>query len=348
MTTLLQCLRVVACALGLAACGSGQPSEGGDGGIDGGSNGGSDDAGSGPAASCVGLPATCGPGGDDSCCNSPQVAGGSYSRGYDVAGDPNSGDMSAPATVSSFRLDKYEVTVGRFRAFVQAGRGTQAAAPPAGAGRHARISGSGWDPGWNAMLVADAGALTAAVQCNATFQTWTGAPGANEARPMNCLTWYEAMAFCAWDGGYLPTEAEWNYAAAGGDQQRGYPWSSPPSSLIIDGSYASHLNGANNCLGDGVTGCAVTDLVPVGTKPAGEGRWGQSELAGNVAEWTLDWFSVYPKPCSDCANLDVAAERVLRGGSFGVSTFYMRMRSRSPVSPTTRSSGTGVRCARAL
>ena len=332
--------------LGLAACGSGRPSVVGD--DDGGTDGTPVDGDGGgtasmPPASCVGLPKTCGASSNDSCCNSPQVVGGAYYRGYDVAGDSNSGDMSYPATVSSFRLDKYEVTVGRFRAFMLAGMGTQSSPPPAGAGAHAKIPGSGWDTSWNTKLVATTAALGVALKCNATFQTWTDTPGANEDRPVSCLTWYEAMAFCAWDGGFVPTEAEWSYATAGGEQQHAYPW----SSLTVDGAHASYYDGVN-CLGDGMAGCALTDLVAVGTKPAGDGQWGQSDLAGNVAEWTLDWLSLYPIPCTDCANLAAASDRVTRGGSFGQMAFYMRTVSRSPSAPSSRSHGIGVRCARSL
>lgn len=344
MKKLLRWSHVATCMLGmlgLAACG-GRPS-GGNGGIDGnGTDGAGSDTASVPPASCAVLPKTCGVSGTDSCCDSPQVVGGSYFRSYDVAGDPNSGNMSYPATVSGFRLDKYEVTVGRFRAFVQAGMGTQANPPPAGAGAHAKISGSGWDSSWNARLVGDTGTLTTAVKCNVTFQTWTDTPGASEHRPMNCITWFEAMAFCAWDGGYLPSEAEWNYAATGGEQQRAYPW----ATLTIDGSHASYYDGTN-CVGDGLAGCAATDLVPVGTKPDGDGRWNQSDLAGNVAEWTLDWLSVYPSPCVDCARVASGADRVTRGGNYGESTFYMRTGTRSALNPMTRSHGFGVRCARA-
>jgi formylglycine-generating enzyme required for sulfatase activity len=294
------------------------------------------------AASCIGLAKTCGAAGNDDCCTSPQVVGGSFYRSYDVAGDPSSGTMSFPATVSSFRLDRYEVTVGRFRAFVTAGMGTQARPPPAGAGAHAKIAGSGWDVAWNTQLAATAQALTAAIKCNATVQTWADTPGAGEDRPINCVTWFEAMAFCAWDGGHLPTEAEWNYAAAGGDQQHAYPW----PSLTVDGSHASYFDGTT-CVGDGAAGCALTDLTVVGTKPDGDGRWGHSDLAGNVTEWTLDWLSTYPTTCSDCANLTAAPDRVTRGGSFSQTAFYLRTGTRAPSAPTSRSASVGIRCARA-
>jgi formylglycine-generating enzyme required for sulfatase activity len=295
--------------------------------------------------SCTGLQMTCGSGSNDNCCNSPAVPGGSYDRSYDVAGDGNSGNTSYPATVSNFRLDKYEVTVGRFRAFVNAGMGTQTRTPMPGAGAHANIAGSGWDASWNASLALDRAALIAAVKCDSTYQTWTDTPVGNENRPMNCISWYEAMAFCAWDGGYLPTEAEWNYAATGGDQQRAYPWSSPAGSLTIDGSHASYDDGTT-CVGDGMPGCAVTDLVSVGTKPLGNGRWGQSGLAGNVWEWALDWDTAYVNPCINCANLTTASNRVLRGGSFENGALFLRAGYRNYHDPMFRDFSYGVRCAR--
>ena len=296
--------------------------------------------------SCAGLAMTCGASGGDSCCNSPEVPSGSYDRSYDLAGDGNSGNTSFPAMVSDFRLDKYEVTVGRFRMFVNAGMGTQARPPPPGAGAHVNNAESGWDASWNANLVTDTDALVAAVKCSSTFQTWTDTPAANEHRPMNCISWYEAMAFCAWDGGYLPTEAEWNYAATGGDQQRAYPWSSPPGALTpIDGSHASYNDGTN-CVGDGTAGCGLTDLVAVGTKPSGDGRWGHSDLAGNVFEWVLDWYATYTNPCMDCARLDTQSYRVLRGGSYGGDVSYLRAGYRYIGTPAGRNSGIGLRCAR--
>jgi formylglycine-generating enzyme len=297
-------------------------------------------------SSCVGLATACGSSAADSCCTSPLVSGGTYYRSYDQAGDSSSGTMGYPARLSAFRLDKYEVTVGRFRAFVNAGMGTQASPPLTGAGARTAISGSGWDASWNPSLPTTKTALMTAVKCDAPFGTWTDAPGGNENRPMNCITWFEAMAFCAWDGGFLPTEAEWNYAAAGGDLQLAYPWSNPAGSLTLDAIHASYNDGTN-CVGDGMGGCAVTDLVPVGTKPAGDSRWGQSDLAGNVWEWTLDRYSAnYLTPCTDCANTAAAPDRVFRGGSFDNVAFTLRAGYRIYGTPVSRNGSVGVRCAR--
>jgi formylglycine-generating enzyme required for sulfatase activity len=297
--------------------------------------------------SCTGLAANCGASLNDNCCTSPVVPGGTYYRSYDVAGDVNSGDTTNPATVSDFRLDKYEVTVGRFRKFVNAGKGTQTSPPSAGSGANPYIANSGWDSSWNANLLADTSTLTSAsgIQCDATYQTWTASAGANEDRPINCVDWYEAFAFCAWDGGFLPTEAEWNYAASGGSEQRAYRWSNPPSSLTIDCSYANYFinNPAGVYCGPG--GAKSTNNV--GTEsPKGDGKWGQSDLAGNVWEWNLDWDNSYPLPCKDCANLTAASSRVIRGGGFSDTLSVLRPAYRDGDVPTNHDNFVGFRCAR--
>lgn len=316
-----------------------------------GPDGGTDGSMGQPAQSCVALPYTCGTNNDDNCCNSLAVPAGTYFRSYDAANDASSGDKNSPATISAFRLDKYEVTVGRFRAFIASGAGTQAHPPAVGAGMHPNIPGSGWEASWNTSLAPDTASLMAALKggtsspaCG-TRQTWTDAPVGKENFPINCITWYEAMAFCIWDGGFLPTEAEWNYVAAGGDEQRAYPWSDPSSSLAIDVSHASY-----DCSG---TGCDA--ITAVGTKPAGDGRWGHTDLAGNVFEWTLDWQATsYLIPCADCANLTTSAYRISRGGSYDdtisphdvMRTGYRGLELWDP--PDNRNQRSGVRCARAM
>jgi sulfatase modifying factor 1 len=240
--------------------------------------------------SCIGLAANCGLT-NESCCESPLVPGGTFYRGYDVASDGHSGNQLYPATISDFRLDRFEITVGRFRAFVKAGLGTQSSPPPTGAGKRPGIANSGWDPSWNVSLSVSTDALGQALSsCGAgsSLTTWTARPGDGDTRPMNCITWFEAMAFCIWDGGFLPTEAEWSYAAAGGSEQRAYPWSSPASSTVIDTSYAVY-----NTIG-------LPALVG-SRSPRGDGKWTHSDLAGNLSEWILDWYADYTNPCVDCA-----------------------------------------------
>jgi formylglycine-generating enzyme required for sulfatase activity len=296
--------------------------------------------------SCSGLAANCGSGLNDSCCTSPVVSGGTFYRSYDIATDNAYPDQTYPATVSDFRLDKYEVTVGRFRKFVNAGMGTQASPPPAGSGANPYIANSGWDSSWNTSLVADRATLTgtSGVQCG-SFQTWTASAGANEDKSINCITWFEAFAFCAWDGGFLPTEAEWNYAASGGSDQRAYPWSNPPASLTIDCSYANY--NINNPSGTYCVNGTTGSTNNVGSEsPKGDGKWGQSDLAGNVWEWNLDWYATYANLCTDCADLTAASNRVLRGGSFGYDASYLRAAYRSYVTPAYRGGSIGVRCAR--
>lgn len=313
-----------------------------------------------PFQSCEGLAPTCGPTASASCCESLEVVGGDFLRGYDGVFNTY---LDYPATVSSFRLDKYEVTVGRFRRFIDSGRATQLEPPAPGAGARA-LNGlteqAGWEAAWTALIPRDPAALREQLRCFNDFSMWTDEPGVREARPVNCVSWYDAMAFCTWDGGYLPTEAEWHYAASGGSEQRVYPWSSPPSSAALDPSRASYGEGPNSdCVGDGQTGCTPDDILPVGSRPAGDGKWGHSDLTGNLKEWVLDWQEmsptsrVFPLPCHDCAQIapippgepDV---KRLRGGSFG-STNIENLRAAGPAGifgPKTISQDTGFRCAR--
>jgi formylglycine-generating enzyme required for sulfatase activity len=247
-------------------------------------------------------------------------------------------DRDTPAIVSAFSLDRYEVTVGRFRAFVEAGGGTREHPPPEGAGQNPLLPESGWRPEWNDRLPVNRAALEEELGCTDRYRFWTEQRGPHEFRPINCVRWYVAFAFCAWDGGRLPTEAEWTFAAVGGDEQRLYPWGRDEP---------TPERAAYDCVADGDPTCAFTDVVPVGSLAAGVGRWGQADLAGNVSEWILDSEDPYQVPCSDCASLnDVPTDRVIRGGNFGDPPEYLRTDSRGGLAPTLYSSDIGIRCAR--
>ncbi len=295
----------------------------------------------------------CGPA-KESCCNSPQVPGGTYYRSYDGVSTLYTSE-AFPATVSAFRLDKYEITVGRFRRFVGAVVGGWL--PPAGSGKHDHLNAhmgltdvatpgtyeQGWDATWSANLATKATDWDSNLQCFAESQTWTPSAGANENLPITCINWYEAYAFCIWDGGFLPSEAEWNFAAAGGSEQRAYPWSSPASSLTIDCQHANFLN-AGPCTGDASDGAPNA----VGSEsPTGDGKWGQADLAGNAWEWMLDFYADYGPTLSDAANLAPNQFRVIRSGAFDYHSPNLLASFRYDFDPITRNGDQGARCARA-
>jgi len=293
----------------------------------------------------------------ESCCTSLEVPGGTYYRTYTNYGGGPMGEADS-ATVSGFRLDKYDVTVGRFRQFVTAWNGGSGWTPPAGSGKHSHLNsgsglnatGGGFETGWvtsdNGNISPTNGNLSdAACDPGNGSATWTPSAGSNDNRPINCVTWQEAYAFCIWDGGFLPSEAEWEYAAAGGNQQREYPWGSTAPGTgnqyaIYECDYPS---GSGACTG-------VTNIAPVGTATFGAGLWGQLDLAGDVFEWNLDWDNdLYVDPCTDCAYLtpSPSSDRVVRGDDFGSQgTTNLLPWSRVSNTPTYRYYFIGFRCAR--
>jgi sulfatase modifying factor 1 len=337
------------------------------------------DAGSPPSCAPGGPGMTnCGPGGSgtESCCTSLEVT-----RTYDLdpRGDPilaSDGGPAAeadPATVSSFRLDKYEVTVGRFRQFVQAvlpADGGAGWVPVPGSGQHRYLNGGlglvngglglvnasaddggvAYEPGWIAADDGNIAPTTANLACDPSspgnYWTWSDSAESTDTLPINCVNWYEAYAFCIWDGGFLPSEAEWDYAAAGGSQQLEYPWgSTDPGTRSQYAIYDCYYPNGQICSG------AKGDIAPVGTAHWGAGLWGHLDLAGSVSEWALDWAAGFA-PCVDCAtttppfpgNLN---ERLVRGGAWNtdVSSLVGGEWLRSLL-PSVRDPSIGFRCAR--
>jgi len=312
---------------GGAAGGIGNSSEGGAVGSigEGGSGEGGEPDESIPAPSCAGLPKTCGVNQDGDCCASSVIRGGMFYRIYDGVDFTS---KKYPATISEFRLDRYEITVNRFNNFVAAYSQNMI---PKGAGKNPNNPDDpGWDPSWNQYLAPDSTALVAALKCqHYTYRV----PSSSSNFPINCLSWFEAQAFCIWDGGRLPTEAEWNYAAAGGAEQRQYPWGS---------TSPDHQHSVYN----------VAAVAEVGSVPAGDGKWGQSDMSGNLQEWVQDTFRdpaspvPLPLPCVNCTDSTDPMTKVVRDRSYLATTAARSSDRQFMDSIYTRSQETGARCAR--
>jgi len=164
------------------------------------------------------------------------------------------------------------------------------------------------------------------------------------------VNWYEAYAFCIWDGGFLPSEAEWEYAAAGGSEQRNYPWGPVDPGTAPPNEYAIYGDSVGNCYyPNGLESCTgPSNFAPVGSATGGAGKWGQFDLVGEVWEWQLDWEDAYVHPCADCAGLSElpSSSRVIRGGAFNYAAARLVPWSVNGSVPTSRYNGIGFRCAR--
>jgi formylglycine-generating enzyme required for sulfatase activity len=200
------------------------------------------------------------------------------------------------------------------------------------------VPGSGWQAAWNEELPQTRADAMRLLHCDGGNESWTDAPGPNEERPMGCLNWYEAFAFCIWDGGRLATEAEWERAAAGGDENRVYPWGNaePDCARVAPWHECREMSDA---------------FAPVGSHPTGRGRWGHEDFAGGAEEWTLDYWGYYhaPYPLAQLTpEFAVDNPRSLRGLSFYGGMGDMRAADRGTAPPRNRYVRFGVRCAHDL
>ena len=221
--------------------------------------------------------------------------------------------------LSAYCIDRTEVTVAAYAACTAAGA---CGAPPL-------------TVNWASYSVDDA----------ARFSRWCNR-GDRPDHPINCIDWGMANAYCAWRGGRLPTEAEWEYAARGSDG-RIYPWGdAAPDARRLNacGSECAALSRRPLYAGD--DGWATT--APVGSYPAGASPSGALDLAGNVWEWTADWYGPYgAEPQTDPQGAPAGTSRVSRGGSWNGSTADAgRAADRDWLDPKVRETGLGFRCAR--
>ncbi len=154
--------------------------------------------------------------------------------------------------------------------------------------------------------------------------------------PAVFVSWKQADSFCRWDQGRLPTEAEWELAARGpAPSTRVFPWGNEPADCT-----KANMGGAQSCVGD-------TDLV--GRRPAGASPWGVMDMAGNVWEWTADWYDAgyYSRsPARDPRGPAEGRLKVMRGGCWASGADSLRVSCRKAELPGTWAPNVGFRCVR--
>ena len=221
--------------------------------------------------------------------------------------------------VDTFYMDKYEVTNAQYKKFIDA------------------------NPQWQKDQILDK------YHNEGYLDHWKGNnyPFGEDDYPVTHVSWYSAMAYAAWAGKRLPTEAEWDRAARGGLVDRYYPWGNAidPTKANYDGNF------------DGP--------ITVGSYP--DNGYGLHDMSGNVWEWCLDAHEYYvlsggkirpdpnPIPVTEIADLiqnfaEVKSntERVLRGGSWDNFAHDVMVGRRHGLEPTFAYGKLGFRCVRPI
>jgi serine/threonine-protein kinase len=162
--------------------------------------------------------------------------------------------------------------------------------------------------------------------------------------PAVCVTWNQAATYCAWAGSRLPTEAEWEYSARGKDGRR-YPWGDEIDGHLLNYCDANcELNKRDDEVDDGYARTA-----PVGSYLDGASWVGVLDMAGNVWEWTADWYGPYSSESQvDPLGPKSSGRRVLRGGSWHTSADHVRSALRTYSDPDRSLNHVGFRCATSL
>ena len=301
------------------------------------------------------------------------IEGGTFEMGADNNQARPDEYPKHPVKVYSFWMDVHEVTNAQFAKFVEeTGYVTVAEKDVDWEVMKTQVPPGTPKPAAE-MLKAGSMVFTPpnrSVPLNDYSQWWSWVVGANwkhpegpdsniegrENNPVVHICWNDAVAYSKWAGKRLPTEAEWEYAARGGLENNIYPWG---NEHIEDGApKANSWNGHFPNMNTQKDGFYATSPV----KSYAPNPYGLYDMAGNVWEWTSDWYDMnyYKSLPSDKVTVDPKGpdksndarnpydeRKTIRGGSFLCNDSYCssyRVAARMPGEIYTGMSHTGFRC----